>query len=115
MSLAGHLPSAATDAATDAATANSRLDRWLLSRLAARMGTARLRYALGGAVVGAPDARATVRFADRRALLGLLVDPEVHFGDAFSVGRIDVEGDLVTAIEEAYRRRRAGPRRRCAG
>jgi cyclopropane-fatty-acyl-phospholipid synthase len=98
MSLAGH-PLAA---APDAVRASGRLDRWLLSCLAARMGAARLRYALGGVVVGAPDARATVRFADRRALLGLLVDPEVHFGDAYSVGRIDVEGDLVTAITEAY-------------
>jgi cyclopropane-fatty-acyl-phospholipid synthase len=99
MSLERHFPSAAAGASVDA----SRLDRWLLARLAARMGAARLRYALGGAVVGASDARATVRFADRLALLGLLVDPEVHFGDAFSVGRIDVEGDLVAAIEEAYK------------
>ncbi len=98
MSLAGHPLSAAADTATD----GGRLDRWLLSRLAARMRPARLRYALGGALVAEPDARATVRFADRRALVGLIFDPEVHFGDAFSAGRIEIEGDLVEAISEAY-------------
>jgi cyclopropane-fatty-acyl-phospholipid synthase len=104
MSLTRPLSSAATGANAEA----GRLDGWLLSRLAARMGTARLRYALGGAVLGAPDARATVCFADRRALLGLLVEPEVHFGDAYSVGRIEVEGDFVAAFEEAYRAPQSG-------
>ena len=98
MSLERHFSTATAGASVDA----SPLDRWLLSRLAVRMGAARLRYTLGGAVVGAPDARATVRFADRRALLGLLFDPEVHFGDAFSAGRIEVDGELAAAIAEAY-------------
>jgi cyclopropane-fatty-acyl-phospholipid synthase len=101
MSLAGYPPAAAARAATDGRV----LGRWLLSRLAARMSPARLRFALGAASEGAPDARATVRFADRRALVGLLFDPEVHFGDAFSAGRIDVEGDLVAAICEGYQAR----------
>ena len=52
---------------------------------------------------------ATLRFRDRRALLGLLLDPEVHFGDAYAEGRIEIEGDLVAAIEAAYRGAR-GPR-----
>ncbi len=88
-----------------------RLDRWLLTQLARRVGTARLAYALGGATVGGRDAVATVRFADRRALLGLLVDPEVHFGDAYAEGRIEIEGELPAALEAAFRGlqgRRAG-------
>ena len=36
-----------------------------------------------------------VRIADRRTLLGLLRDPQVRFGDAYSTGQIEVEGDLV--------------------
>ncbi len=82
-----------------------RLDGLLLRRLAARFGPAPLRFALGRCTVepaaGAPVA--TLRFQDRRALLGLLLDPEVRFGDAYAEGRIEVEGDLVAALAEAYR------------
>jgi cyclopropane-fatty-acyl-phospholipid synthase len=81
-----------------------RLDSLLLRRLAARMGFAPLRYVLGRCVQVSPGSpAATLRFRDRRALLGLLLDPEVHFGDAYSEGRIEIEGDLVAAIEAAYR------------
>jgi len=83
--------------------ADDRLDTLLLRRLAARLGPAALRYTLGRASVSAPEPVATLRFRDRRALLGLLLDPAVHFGDAYAAGRIEVEGDLVAAIEAAYR------------
>jgi len=83
--------------------APASLDRWLLAKLARRIGAGRLRYAIGPVAAGAPDPVATVRFADRRALLALLSDPEVRFGDAYSDGRIEVEGDLVAALEEASR------------
>ena len=83
--------------------AGERLDGLLLQRLAARLGPAALRYALGRSTWAAPAAVATLRFRDRRALIGLLVDPEVHFGDAYADGRIEIEGDLVRAIEAAYR------------
>jgi cyclopropane-fatty-acyl-phospholipid synthase len=46
---------------------------------------------------------ATLRFRDRRAVLGLIRSPELHFGNAFAEGRIEVEGDLVAALEHAYR------------
>src|SRR5450631_1233321 len=36
-----------------------------------------------------------VRIADRRTLIGLLLDPQIRFGDAYCTGQIDVEGDLV--------------------
>jgi cyclopropane-fatty-acyl-phospholipid synthase len=82
-----------------------RLDPLLLRGLATRMGAAPLRYALGRFTVdpSAGSPVATLRFRDRRALLGLLLDPEVHFGDAYADGRIEIEGDLVTALEAAYR------------
>jgi cyclopropane-fatty-acyl-phospholipid synthase len=83
--------------------APASLDRWLLEKLARRIGAGRLRYAIGPVAAGAPEPVATVRFADRRALLSLLSDPEVRFGDAYSEGRVEVEGDLVAAIEEANR------------
>jgi len=92
-----------------------RLGGLLLRRLAARMGFAPLRYALARSTFATPAGPpvATLRFRDRRALLGLLLDPEVHFGDAYADGRIEIEGDLVAAVEAAYRalegRGRSGP------
>ncbi|HSD29131.1 MAG TPA: cyclopropane-fatty-acyl-phospholipid synthase family protein [Vicinamibacteria bacterium] len=81
-----------------------KLDLLLLRRLDARMGSAPLRYALGRSTLATVESPvATLRFRDRRALLGLLVDPEIHFGDAYAEGRIEIEGDLVTALEAAYR------------
>jgi cyclopropane-fatty-acyl-phospholipid synthase len=80
-----------------------KLDCLLLRRLALRMGTSELRYALRASSVAGPDPVATLRFRDRRAVLGLILDPEVHFGDAYADGRIEIEGDLVAAIEAAYR------------
>ena len=81
------------------------LDRRLLHLLAARLHPAALRFALGGESVSASASPpvATIRFADRRALVGLAVDPERAFGDAFAEGRIEVDGDLVAALEAAYR------------
>jgi cyclopropane-fatty-acyl-phospholipid synthase len=32
-----------------------------------------------------------------------VLNPEIHFGDAYADGRIEVEGDLVAALEAAYR------------
>jgi cyclopropane-fatty-acyl-phospholipid synthase len=89
--------------------APASFDRWLLRALARRVGAGRLRYAIGPVAAGAPDPVATVRFADRRALLALLSDPEVRFGDAYSDGRIEVEGDLVAALEEASRAAEGSP------
>jgi len=40
---------------------------------------------------------------DRSALLRLILDPELYFGDAYTSGNIEVEGDLVRFIESIYR------------
>lgn len=45
---------------------------------------------------------AAVRIKDRSTLLGLLRDPRIRFGDAYSEGRIEIEGDLVQLLESAY-------------
>ncbi len=41
----------------------------------------------------------TVRIPDRSTLLSMVVNPEVGFGDAYSSGRIKMDGDLVRALE----------------
>ena len=44
-----------------------------------------------------------VRIRDRATLLAILADPQVRFPDAYSEGRIEIEGDLVRLLEEVYR------------
>src|SRR6185503_140903 len=80
-------------------------DRWLLGLLHQGLGVENLRLVLGGAEVGAKPGNelATVRIADRRTLLGMLVNPQVHSGDAYAEGRVEVEGDLVGMIEAVNR------------
>jgi cyclopropane-fatty-acyl-phospholipid synthase len=54
-------------------------------------------------------APACVRFADRGALWPVMLNPMMHFGDMYSAGRIEVEGDLVAGLEAVYRAfRKAG-------
>src|SRR5690606_28250523 len=40
---------------------------------------------------------------DRAALWQLVVNPDLHFGDLYSAGRIEVRGSLLGFLEEAYR------------
>ncbi|MGA2564451.1 MAG: cyclopropane-fatty-acyl-phospholipid synthase family protein [Steroidobacteraceae bacterium] len=44
-----------------------------------------------------------VRIADRHTLLELLRSPRLGFGDAYSDGRLEIEGDLVQLLEFVYR------------
>jgi len=46
---------------------------------------------------------ASVRLADRAVAFALLRNPQLAFGDLFSEGRIDIEGDLVQLLEAVYR------------
>lgn len=54
---------------------------------------------------------ARVRIRDRGALYKLLMNPDLNFGDLYSVGRIEIEGDLVQFLEHAYRGSSAAVRR----
>lgn len=83
----------------------SGLDRRLLASVAARLAPAAIRFALGPSTVCAVEGPpvATVRFRDRKTLLGLALDPVGRFGDAYTEGRVEIEGDLVSALEATYR------------
>ena len=83
----------------------SSLDYWLLSRLSSLMGNPPVEFAVrGGARVGpgvaTPVARVT--FAGRATLTSIVVDPWLRFGDAYSDGRVTIEGDLVGLLETVY-------------
>lgn len=44
-----------------------------------------------------------VRIRNRSALLALLHNPAISFGELYSQGDLEVEGDLVRLLEELYR------------
>ena len=85
----------------------SGFDRWLVRRIATRVGKPDVAFALwdGEDVYRPPvDCHERIIFRDRGALLSVVLSPEIGFGDAFSAGRIEVEGDLVDVLERCYRR-----------
>lgn len=79
-----------------------RLTRRLLARLGNPpvtmvMGNGNQLYSPAGKCVG------TVFIRDRKTLFKLFVHPELHFGEAYSEGSIEVEGDLVRVLEAVFR------------
>ncbi len=90
------------------------LDARLVRRLLVALGNPPLEFQLGwtgervSAPGGAPTAR--VRIADRATLLGILTDPKVRFGDAYSAGQVEVDGDLIDVVGVIYRSAAQGKR-----
>ena len=82
----------------------SGLDRWLVKQITSRLGPSPVRIELWDEPEGAArDGTVRMRILDRKALWQLLVNPDLHFGDLYSSGRIQVRGDLLTLLLEAYR------------
>jgi cyclopropane-fatty-acyl-phospholipid synthase len=52
--------------------------------------------------VGSGDPVATLRVRDRRALYHLMRSPDIGFGEGYTDGSIEIEGDLLTLVEAAY-------------
>ena len=83
------------------------LEARLLRRLLSRLGDPPIEFLL--AWTGERVAPLTseplghVRLLDRGTLLGLLRDPQVRFGDAYSAGRVEVTGDLIEFMHIVYR------------
>jgi len=98
---------------SDLAPAGStRLDRWALARIRAMVPSAALTFRLwDGYELHSPvdPAAAAIAFRNRRALFSWLWDPELHFGETYMFGAVDVHGDLSAAIEEIYRAWRREP------
>lgn len=84
----------------------SALDRWMTRKLLELLDNPPLSFVLwNGEVVAAADkpSIARVHFRDSDVLHKLLLNPALHFGDLYSVGRIEVEGDLVEFLVTVYR------------
>jgi cyclopropane-fatty-acyl-phospholipid synthase len=85
----------------------------LLARLLEYFGNPPLEFVLwtGERIAPAGSAAvARVRVSSRATLLGILADPQVRFPDAYSEGRLEIEGDLVQLLETIYHGGRGGPR-----
>jgi len=80
-------------------------ENWLLERILQAVGNPPIRLVFRDGEGVAPPNTAPVAaliIPDHRTLAALLIDPEVAFGEAYSDGRIRVEGDLVRLIEACY-------------
>jgi cyclopropane-fatty-acyl-phospholipid synthase len=78
----------------------------LLRRLLTSLGEPPIEFLLGwtGERIAAPGMPAVqVRIADRATLVGLISDPQVRFGDGYTRGKIDINGDLVEFMRLVYR------------
>ena len=99
----------------------SWFDRQILSALRRMAGPVPVRLALGpkpGFSDPAGDSAAaapTVRIKNRRAVLALLRNPVLNFGDLYSTGDIEVEGDLIALLERLYMIPNSAARRAISG
>ncbi len=84
----------------------SRFDAWLLRRLYSSIGNPQIRITMGDSLEVAPAVAfpvATIVIRDRRTLLQMLLDPQLSFGDAYTAGRVTVDGSLVAMLETVFR------------
>jgi cyclopropane-fatty-acyl-phospholipid synthase len=86
--------------------ASTALDRWLLGRIREAGASAPIHLRLWDGYelpsVAGPSL-ATIVVKNRRALLSWVWDPQLYFGEAYMFGAIEVQGDLATMLDAAYR------------
>ena len=80
------------------------LDRWLIKKMLQVAGNPPLSIRLWDDrdATSCADPAAELTIHDRAALLKLIVDPELHFGDLYCSGRVEVSGDLVQFLQVIY-------------
>jgi cyclopropane-fatty-acyl-phospholipid synthase len=83
-----------------------RLDRWAAAHLQRAIRPAGVRVELWDGTTSPFDDGAALGdlvIRDRGALVGLLVNPELYFGEAYMTGRLDVRGPLERVVEALSR------------
>jgi cyclopropane-fatty-acyl-phospholipid synthase len=83
----------------------SALDRWLAHKVLQLLNQPSLGLVLwNGEQVALPSTTPPLKahIRDRDAFYGLVRNPSLHFGDLYSVGRLEVEGDLVEMLIAIY-------------
>ena len=81
------------------------IDRWLLRSFLKGVGSPAIGAALwdGRDAVAGSDSHFRIVIRNRAALLRLIRNPFLNFGDDYSAGNIEVEGELVPFLETVYR------------
>jgi cyclopropane-fatty-acyl-phospholipid synthase len=88
------------------------VERWLVRRLLDALGSPPIAFILwNGEAFGHAEPQVRVIIHDRPTFWRLVTNPDLHFGDAYSDGRLEVEGDLLDFLELIYRTEDAQPRR----
>src|SRR5215469_12596925 len=81
------------------------VDRCLIAAIQRMADPVPVRLRLGSdaeAALPPSSALPTICVSDRRALFALLRNPGINFGELYSQGRIEVEGDLLRLLESLY-------------
>ncbi|TNE75116.1 MAG: class I SAM-dependent methyltransferase [Gammaproteobacteria bacterium] len=81
-------------------------ERWMVAKLMRMAGSPPICFRLWNGDVIPPEsgeARFTLYLADPKALYSLVANPNLAFGDLYSAGRLQVEGDLAELLETLYR------------
>lgn len=83
----------------------SAADAWIMRRVLEMTGDAAVRLTLAGRfeISSSPQPQTTITVRDRATLWHMLFNPEDAFGDAYSDGRLAVDGDLPHLLESIYR------------
>ena len=82
------------------------LDRWVVQKLLEFLGKPAIRITLWDGKAASPDVDeplATIHFRDRASLYLTLLNPELYWGDLYSEGRVEVDGDLPGLLDAVYR------------
>jgi cyclopropane-fatty-acyl-phospholipid synthase len=86
------------------------IERFLVRRILAAVGNPPIALELwNGEAFGHPAPRARVIIHDRRTFWQLLGNVHLGFGDAYSDGRVEIQGDLLEFLEIVYRSEDAEP------
>ena len=113
---AGNPQASSTRAASPSGEGRARpasaLERGLLKAMLAALGNpAVVLLAWDGEMIGGDGGDVRLRLRDPGALYRLALDPEFQFGELYSRGRLEVEGDLAALIEAIFAARGRGARR----
>ena len=85
----------------------SEIEKWLIRRQMALLGDPPVTIAIGNGnnTVCSANGKSvgTVIIRDRKTLLRFAVHPELHFGDAYCEGTIEVDGNLIDVLKATYR------------
>lgn len=81
------------------------IDRWLVRKMVDVVGSPPVRIRLwDGLEVTTPceNPVAVIVYRDRVAMLKTILDPELHWGDLYCSGRVDLEGDMAEFMHAIY-------------